>query len=681
MKIRFILIVTSFIFSTLLFAQHETDNRVMGFKYILKFNQNSPELSVTNTNFYEPFNSNYKGIMGAPYANSICDTFGDLLFYYDGATLYEANGQIMNGGNLHPYNFSNHYTSSLIIPIEENNRRYYYLFETLPHEEEWDYTLNQPKDYISSCYYPNECAKFWDLCTLTYSIIDMQENNGRGEIIKKNIFITDSVAPTLSGIKHQNNIDTWVTVLKYHTNQILNYKINSCNIFSPVISFIPDYEYRNKPLYISYTAAYGLGLQFVYSPDGHYVCFPGTKSTDNTSDYLFVSKFDNQTGLIDFNALQTIAVTSGLNLNLFSHDSKYLYYHDTFVFGNPVWTYQYDLTTKTSTPFYYNLVKNRATGVDYGKDNDILFFKYKGYSNNINSTYLGQLQNIDQAFVASNLVDSLQHPSLYQPPYVWNSSYIARNNYIYNFYHPDYKKPNAFPVAHSVSNTVASPSCFNAPVTLKGNTNMPVDSLYWVVKKTSQPNWQRFNADTFDLPVSPGAYTASLVSYKYCLVDSATQKFTIEDYPVVKLTDDTLYTCDLKSVELPSNDTYSYYWKNENGEIISRQVSETGQYNIVVQNSCGSKEDSLYFKNSTLDVTNLVTANNDNKNDCLHATSNNSNESIRMSIYNSWGSRIFSDNQYKNNWCPNTDLSDGVYYYEANYNNNCSKKGWVEIVR
>ena len=101
---------------------------------------------------------------------------------------------------------------------------------------------------------------------------------------------------------------------------------------------------------------------------------------------------------------------------------------------------------------------------------------------------------------------------------------------------------------------------------------------------------------------------------------------------------------------------------------------------MVVKNSCGSKEDSLYLKNSTLDVTNLVTANNDNKNDCLHAISNNANEIIRMTIYNSWGSSIFSDNNYKNNWCPNNELSDGVYYYEATYNNNCSKKGWVEIV-
>jgi gliding motility-associated-like protein len=383
------------------------------------------------------------------------------------------------------------------------------------------------------------------------------------------------------------------------------------------------------------------------------------------------------------NSLQTIAVSSGFNFNLFSHDSKYLYYHDTGLFSS-VWMFQYELSTQTSIPFYFNLPKNFSVGMDYGKENDILIHKYKRVRVNTIYNfvgYLGKVKSINQSFVTSNLVDSLLVPSYDQPQDIPRFSYIARNNYIYNFYHPDYKKPDAFPVAHVLSNKVTSPSCFNVPVTLKGNTNIPVDSLYWLVKKTGQNNWQRLNADTVDLPVSPGTYTASLVSYKYCLADTATQQFTIEDYPVVHLADDTLYTCESKPLDLPSDNTYRYYWMNEHKEVVSNTISESGKYNMVVQNSCGTKEDSLYLKNSLLDVTNLVTANNDNQNDCLYAISNNADEIIRMRIYNSWGNRIFSDNQYKNNWCPGNELTDGVYYYEVTYNNNCNKKGWVEIVR
>ena len=689
MRIRLSLAITFNLLSTILFAQHETDQRVIGFKYILKFNSTTPKVIVTNTNLYNPYNPNYKGDLQTPYANSICDTLGNILFYYDGTNVYDVNGQVMSNGKLHTYNFSSLYATSLIVPIEESNRRYYYLFETIPHEENWNYVTNRPINDVTSCYYPNKCGKFWDLCKLEYHIIDMHGNGGKGKVISKNIFLKDSVAPSISGIKHQNNIDTWVSVLEYRSNKILNYQVNSCEIQGPVVNVIPNFEYKENPFYIPYSPLSYNGYQLVYSTKGDFGSFPGNKISDNASTssipfYLFVAPFDNQTGLFDFNTLQIIDIKSGIHANLFSHDSKYLYYQNSYWFS-PVWMYQYELSTGISTPVYYNNIPpdNTYSGTDYGKDNTILIYKYKVRTQRgVNKfvSYLGEIKNIHQPFIPSNLVDSLSLPAMEQPDDIPKYTYIARNNYIYNFYHPDYKKPTAFSVAKSISNTVASPLCFTTPLTLKGNTTIPADSLYWVIKKPGQNNWQRFNADTFDLPVSPGTYTASLVSYKYCLADSATQQFTIEDYPKVTLADDTLFTCDSKSVTLPSNHTYAYYWLNEHKEVVPNQVSETGQYNMVVKNSCGTSADSLYLNNSTLNVTNLITANNDNKNDCLHAISNNANEIIRMTIYNSWGSSIFSDNNYKNNWCPNNELSDGVYYYEATYNNNCSKKGWVQII-
>lgn len=683
MKIVLTTVCTIF-FLINLFAQHETDERILGFKYKLKFNNNVPEVITQNSNLFDPHNSNYKGVWQTPHANSICDTLGNLLFYYDGAILYQANGQVMNGGNLHQYNFSSHYTSSLIVPIEESNRRYYYLFETLPHEENWDYARNVP----INCPVNITCFGFRDLCKLEYSIIDMHANGGRGSIVKKNIFIADSVAPSISGIKHANNIDTWVSVLGFHTNKIYNYQVNSCQIKEPIINLIPDFEYKQTPMYIPYTSL-NTNFQIVYSTKGDYVTFPGNKISDNPSAsyipfYLFIAPFDNQTGIFDFNSLKTVDVLSGFNANLFSHDSKYLYYHDSRLFTANVWIYQYDLNTEVSVPFYFNKDQNVYCGADYGKTNDILILKLKRFRTNIGYkfvNYLGVIKHIDQLFVAGNLIDSLSLPVMDQPDDIPQYTYIARNNYIYNFYHPDYKKPDAFPVAASITNTVTSPSCFNAPVALKGNTNIPVDSLYWIVKKAGQNNWQRYDTDTFDLSVSPGTYTVSLVSYKYCLADTATQQFVIEDYPVVHLSIDTLYTCESKPLELPVNNSYQYHWLNADGEIISGAVTETGQYNIAVQNSCSTREDSLYLSNSTIDVTNLVTANNDHQNDCLHITSGNANEIIRLSIYNSWGSRIFSADEYANNWCPGNELTDGVYYYEATYNNQCSKKGWVEIVR
>jgi len=677
-------LILFFLWSISVFAQHETDERVIGFKYKLKFDGKNSQVAIKNQNLFNPFNTNYKGGMQTPYTNSICDTLGNILFYYDGTNLYEPNGQVMNNGQLHTYNFSSLYATSLIVPIEESNRRYYYLFETLPHEENWDYIRNVPLN----CPVNMICFKFRDLCKLEYHIIDMQGNEGKGNVIRKNIILKDSVAPSISGIKHHNNIDTWVSILEYRSNKILNYKVNSCEIQQPIVNVIPGFEYKGDPLYIPYSPSAYTGYQLVYSTKGDFASFPGNKISDNPSAsfipfYLFVAPFDNQTGIFNFSQLQIIDVRSGINANLFSHNSKYLYYQNSYWF-TPVWMYQYELSTGISTPIYYNNIphENNYSGTDYGRDNTILIYKFKVRTHNgVNKylSYLGEIIHIDQSFVAGNLIDSLSLPVMEQPDDIPLYTYIARNNYIYNFYHPDYKKPNAFPVASSVSNIIASPACFNAPVILKGNTNIPVDSMHWVVKKAGQPGWQRFDADTFTLPVNQGTYTASLISYKYCLPDSATQQFIIEDYPTVSLSEDTMYTCESKPVDLPANTSYNYHWENIQGDVVPNQISETGQYNMVVQNSCGSDKDSLYLSSSVLNIANLVTANNDTNNDCWKIKSNNTAETIRVSIYNSWGSAVFSANNYQNNWCPQ-DESDGMYFYDITYNNACVKKGWLQVM-
>lgn len=680
------------LFSTILFGQHETDQRVIGFKYKLNFNATNPQVETTSAYLYDPFNTNYKGDLKTPHANSICDTLGNLLFYYDGTSVYQPNGAVMQNGTLHDYNFSSYYNNVLIVPIEESNRRYYYLFETIPHPENWDYTKNTPSNCPANIY----CFTFWDLCKLQYSIIDVQANAGNGAVSKKNIFVIDSVAPSISGIKHQNNIDTWVSVLKYHTNKILNYKVNSCAIQGPIISSIPDFEYKQVPLYVSsYSPAAQSGFQIVYSTKGDYVAFPGNKISDSNPStstppnfYLYITPFNNQTGLFDFSTLKTITVKSGYDANLFSHDSKYLYYHDSNLFA-PVWIYQYELTTGTSLPFYYNnnIYHNSYSGVDYGKQNDLLIYKLNAYDSknpypHFYAGYLGQLKNIDQPFISTNLIDSLPQP-VYDQPIGTNGNlinYISRNNYIYNFYNPDYKKPPAFSLPKSITASIPSPACFTVPISLAGHSNIPSDSMYWLIKKETG-NWQKYTEDTFNLPVTPATYKATYVSFKYCLSDSAAQQFLIEDYPQIQLPIDTAYTCDSKAIDLPEiNTSYSSYWINSQGNPVNRAGNEPGQYSIVVKNSCGTASDSIYIKNSLLDVTNLVTANNDQMNDCLNVTSNNVSEKISLSIYNCWGSRIFYDTDYKNNWCPDTETTTGVYFYETTYNNNCSKKGWVQVI-
>lgn len=682
-----------FVFLNTLFAQHETDQRVLGYKYFLKFNQGIPDLSVTTPNFFDPNIWHANGEKITHYANSICDTLGNLLFYYDGINVYDKDKHTLENGNIHSRNFSSYYYSTLIVPIEESNRRYYYLFETIPYEEHWNTEQN-------ACGPNVPCPEFLDLCKLQYHVIDMGADGKGGRIISKNNFVMDSVGSTLSGVKHANNIDTWVTVIKFKSNKVYNFKVNYCSIGKPVISVIPDFEYEIQPINYTSVFRFTFGFQIVYSTQGDYISFNGYKLADPPPaqgsiryTYLHYATFNNTTGFIDISSLKTTGPSSIYN-NLytvgpavFSHDSKKIYYFSEKSDG---FMTQFDLTTNTSIilPGYGSIFQ--VSPLDYGKNKDLLIFKINPqssvssfpstspfYFNDYNyftySEYWFSLGNINDQIVVNGVGNNglnSYRSTIFDP--------ICRNNYIYNFYHPDYKKPN-FSTPKSIVEPIKSPACYTSPVHLAGHSSLAADSLFWFVKKDGAAQWQKYTADTFDLAVTPGTYKATYVSFKYCLGDSATQQFTVEDYPAVHLADDTIYTCESKPVMLPANTTYSYRWENVHGDVVSNLVTETGQYNMVVQNSCGTAKDSLYVSNSVLNIANLVTVNNDQKNDCWKIQSNNSTEKIHVSIYNSWGSSVFSDNNYQNNWCP-MDESDGIYYYDITYNNACAKKGWLQVM-
>lgn len=690
MKLILLLNFTFFISINLLLAQNETDERVLGYKHFLKFNQSNPVLTIETGNFFDPnvWHANNEKI--THYANSICDTLGHLLFYYDGLNIYNKDKTIFTNGNVHTQNFSTFYNSSLIVPIEESNRRFYYLFETIPYEENWSNSKN-------ACGTNTPCPEFLELCKLQYHIIDIATKN----VISKNNIIMDSVSSSVSGVKHLNNIDTWISVIKFKSNKIYNFKINSCSISNPVINTIPDFEYEINPQNYSPLFDFKYNFQIVYSTIGDYVAFNGYKVSDPLPtgnnirySYLFYTKFDNNTGVIDIGNIKTTgpptiyenSYTTGPPL--FSHDSKKIYY---FSIQKESHLTQFEINTNTSTSLPMWGGSFQVSPFDYGKNDDLIKynivpdnkygsfivsppFHFNDYPYFIYSQYVSSLGINDFNPIYTSINNKTPYYSTFDP--------IVRNNYIYNFYNPNYKKPSIIKIKNSNPDTINKYSCFNVPIYLNGNVKMPIDSMYWEILNSNQKYKQRFNSESTSLILNPGTYTAKFITYKNCIVDSSSQQFTVEDFlPNISFENDTLYTCDTKEINLPTYHYANYTWVNINKELVSSPVTKLGQYTLIAQNSCGTIKDSIYVNKSNLNVVNLITPNADNKNDCFYVETNNSNESITINIYNTWGSRIFSDYNYKTNWCPENTINDGIYNYEINYNNNCIKRGWVEIIR
>ena len=158
----------------------------------------------------------------AIYSNEQCATVsnevtGQLLFYSDGQSVWDANHTVMpNGLNL----FGGAYLSStqgpLIVPFPEDDSKYY-LF-TL---DDLEYDIPQLDN------------------GLRYTVVDMNQNNGLGDVdpLQKNVFLTDFLTEKMTVVRSEAIRGYWVIVHKRESKQFLAYKVDGCGVDPiPVIS-------------------------------------------------------------------------------------------------------------------------------------------------------------------------------------------------------------------------------------------------------------------------------------------------------------------------------------------------------------------------------------------------------------------------------------------------------------
>ncbi|MEI6576762.1 MAG: gliding motility-associated C-terminal domain-containing protein [Bacteroidota bacterium] len=113
--------------------------------------------------------------------------------------------------------------------------------------------------------------------------------------------------------------------------------------------------------------------------------------------------------------------------------------------------------------------------------------------------------------------------------------------------------------------------------------------------------------------------------------------------------------------------------------------TNTGSYNItlfVTQKICISDttSDTVLVKTCELVIPNVITPNNDSKNDVLHITGLETFPQTEIIIYNRWGKVVYQNSDYKNNW-DGGDCPDGVYYYVLIPKNHANYHGTVTIFR
>ena len=238
---------------------------------------------------------------------SICDEEGNLLFWSNGCSVINTDGQVMPNGDSINYNFwfelfwggeCTGYPGTQNIMILSD-----------PGNEEGYYMLHKPR-----VYYPNTK----DTSRLQYSYIDMELDNGKGDVVYKNIPLHNRdnfLSSYLTAINHSNGTDWWVVQPFVEDSAFFILRIDETGVHRQPNQNTHQYFNLNR------TSASGTAQ---FSPDGtKYAIY-------NYYDNINLYDFDRTTG--QFSNHQKIIIEESPNDSLFifgsiewSPNSRFIY--------------------------------------------------------------------------------------------------------------------------------------------------------------------------------------------------------------------------------------------------------------------------------------------------------------------------------------------------------------------
>lgn len=236
---------------------------------------------------------------------SICDDNGDLLFYTNGCRVLNNNHEIMLNGDSISYDTfftvfgrdcdrgTSGFQDNIILKNPQNNKQYY-----LIHKPRIYNGVNIPLS-----------IELW------YSIIDLEKDGGKGDVIEKNVKLfseKEALASYLTAIQHSNNKDWWI-IQPVEDSLFATFLIDDSGIT------FQGYQNSNRVFTRDYSSAGGTAK---FSPDGRkYALY-------NEFDGLLLYEFNRQTGRLTFDEKVIPFDTSGLGIFCsveWSPNSRFVY--------------------------------------------------------------------------------------------------------------------------------------------------------------------------------------------------------------------------------------------------------------------------------------------------------------------------------------------------------------------
>ncbi|HEY8402727.1 MAG TPA: gliding motility-associated C-terminal domain-containing protein [Cytophagaceae bacterium] len=186
----------------------------------------------------------------------------------------------------------------------------------------------------------------------------------------------------------------------------------------------------------------------------------------------------------------------------------------------------------------------------------------------------------------------------------------------------------------------------------------PESSMIYSVHVTDSNNCSK----TFEIPVEVASISPPLV------VENITDCNGLPTY----------------AFKLSTEGPLEYFWDFGDGEFSNEKepthtYPEPGVYEtrFKIHSASCSYEDSIKIPVEHVFIPNLITPNNDGKNDVYYLKGKG--DKWKLDIYNRWGEPIYTAEEYDNTW-DGSGLSDGIYYFLIT-TPNARCKGWLQIIR
>ena len=223
---------------------------------------------------------------------SISDESGQLLFYTNGVKVFNKNHEVMVNGDGLGGDISA-CQSSLIVPWPGNDSLFFI------------FTSDAIENNFATGY--------------RYSIVNMNRDNGNGEVVSKKVLLWSSSTERLTAARHYNGVDVWVITNDNNSNIFRSWLV-SCNGLSPDPVVSVAGQVMNQHVVTN------TGFMKV-SPDGRQLCqthYPLFDPDTPGSNFFQLFDFNDATGVIS-NA-RTIATPNALYTSCeYSPDSRLLY--------------------------------------------------------------------------------------------------------------------------------------------------------------------------------------------------------------------------------------------------------------------------------------------------------------------------------------------------------------------